>query len=447
MAIALDLHSIAEAPYTIKRLFSHGNSATYLIREHDQYGEYPNIWAKVYELAGSREKRTIILTDTGTGLNKCNSNGKAYHTSSPASWNIATFLQKTLDPGCDASYIVVTSHCHYDHIMGIQSLLNVGVDLTVLTSSHRKSWVTPYHNLQKHSLCDRMSLQAPKYDARWIEDASKISYHAGTSLLETSITVIHTPGHTPDSLSLYDAESNTLSVGDMFYEKESDETRSGSGKWKREPPMPVMFGEEGNIIDWNASMHRVLDFVRAENRRLEISTATPQESYKQTGIGSQLDFTEHEVDEEWAIVSTVTARRRAVLCAAHVTVAADAEIAILDMLAFMFRVQLDQVPRKRIESGSSDLWLWDDALDTSRVQSPSQAPSSSYRYSIQAPWSVVHPGVGAREAKVSTRPGQSEALRTMLRTITAGSVASLKSNVAVQLSQSSAIGTIGPSRT
>lgn len=381
------LKHYSTCPYTITQLYSTTNSSSYVIREHDEYSEYPHIYVKVLYRKERRQPIVIILSDTGTGLNLPNIEKTDRSEQTITAWNIASFLELTLNPSHNAPYIVLSTHCHYDHILGLKYLLEASADTTVYSSSYDISYLVPWHNLQKHSLCELKGLKAPSYDAHWIDDAQRIKYYdkSCNAFKESSIVVIHTPGHTPDSMSWYDYDSNTLCVGDMFYERESDETRSGSGgQWKQEPPQPVIFTEDSNITLWSAGMHRILDFVRAENRRLGTDTETDSHtSYQQSGFGERLNFdVEPLPDNDW--LSIVPAKRRVVLCASHVTVAADAEVALLNMLAFMLRIQLDQVPRKR---SGTDTWIWD---DDSQTINETHGQTYEYRFSVRAPWCIIH---------------------------------------------------------
>lgn len=408
------LTTSSRCPYSIDLLLATERESTYVIREKDNYGEYPNIYAHVYYRIPTHDPVVVVLSDTGTGLNVQNIDDTKPTTQidaidstvshEPAHWNIATFLEHTLNTGHQIPYVVLTSHCHYDHIMGIGSLQKAGADLTIYASSHSKDFLVPWSNLQKHSLAESLGLKAPKYDARWIDDAQILPYidRSTGERHETSITVIHTPGHTPDSLSWYDRHTNVLSVGDMIYEQESDWTRSGSnGKWAREPPQPIIFNQASNIVDWNASLHRLIDFVRRENRRLGTDSAEADEklTYRQTGFGTKVDYREDAQSEEnWSVISSVPARRRVALSAAHVTVAADAEFALLDCLAFMLRIQLDQVPRKLVRKDElGGVWLWDDALSGERRTENELTSDSVYRFSVRAPWSIIHRGSGMKQ--------------------------------------------------
>ena len=54
---------------------------------------------------------------------------------------------------------------------------------------------------------------------------------------DLGVSVIHTPGHTPDSLAWYDHFEMHLYVGDSFYEEGKD-------------GMSISFPGEGNLIEW-----------------------------------------------------------------------------------------------------------------------------------------------------------------------------------------------------
>lgn len=324
---------------------------TFLIREHDQFGEYPHIYAKIcqsdseilrcghhdihvnkqIETDRGRQgtlQKVIVLSDAGCGTEvPCHESPRTSSStqrtsqsrgqylestegSYPEVWNIFTFLEFTLNPDSRIPYLVMTTHCHYDHIMGIGNLpptarthrtataIDVGLDspdrsggsralplTTVVASSRGKAFVTPYTNLQKHSLAGTLGLSAPRYEVGiWAEDCSQLVYHrqnitafpscsrssqdtstaTDTIEISTPYTILHTPGHTPDSLSWYDADHRVLCVGDSFYLKHA----SYGAPWGDEPPMPTMFNLESDLADWWRSLHKVLDFVVQKNREL-----------------------------------------------------------------------------------------------------------------------------------------------------------------------------------
>lgn len=63
------------------------------------------------------------------------------------------------------------------------------------------------------------------------------------------MTLLHTPGHTPDELALYDTAEKMLYVGDSLYEHED-----------------IIFPKEGSIIEWFTSMDYLIEFVNDENQ-------------------------------------------------------------------------------------------------------------------------------------------------------------------------------------
>lgn len=86
------------------------NSSTFRIVEADKYGEFPFIYVKVYD-------SVIVLIDTGCG-------GAARDPSAKLT-SLRHFIEKypvedndgkPLNLGGSRSYIVLCTHCHYDHI-------------------------------------------------------------------------------------------------------------------------------------------------------------------------------------------------------------------------------------------------------------------------------------------------------------------------------------------
>lgn len=331
-------------PYTLQQILVDGqaNSSSYLIRERDQYGEFPHIYAKICAAAtqspsadgpdGEEDKdKVIVLSDTGCGPDTPNPSFQwSYQHDQddrdgdlrprrpePEGWNLGTFLEYTLNPGGRIPYLVMTTHCHYDHIMGIGKLPPTSPQdpeiwnreqhqlgscasprppTTVLTSSLGKSFVTPYSNLQHHSLCDTLDIDAPKYTVGiWAEDMSRVVYpypirqsSSPPVMISTPITVMQTPGHTPDSISWYDAELRLLCVGDSFYVKETSSTRTAP--WGPEPPMPTMFDVESDLVQWWASLEKVLAFVKEKNAELEDEEAKKLELHDNDDDDARLQY-------------------------------------------------------------------------------------------------------------------------------------------------------------
>ena len=108
-------------PFTIRRL----NPTTHLIRETDQFHEYPNIYVKtVFQTKGSTQPALIVLSDTGCGTNNADHLAETLQRSraSPGSgdqpsWissyfprNLGSFLRTTFNLDGTLPYLVITTH-------------------------------------------------------------------------------------------------------------------------------------------------------------------------------------------------------------------------------------------------------------------------------------------------------------------------------------------------
>lgn len=62
-----------------------------------------------------------------------------------------------------------------------------------------------------------------------------------------NVIALHTPGHTPDELAVWDEDERVLYVGDTLYE------------WSN-----IIFPKEGSIIEWMHSVDMLIDLVGKE---------------------------------------------------------------------------------------------------------------------------------------------------------------------------------------
>lgn len=62
-----------------------------------------------------------------------------------------------------------------------------------------------------------------------------------------NVIALHTPGHTPDELAVWDEDERVLYVGDTLYE------------WAN-----IIFPNEGSIVDWMHSVDMLIDLVGKE---------------------------------------------------------------------------------------------------------------------------------------------------------------------------------------
>ena len=237
-----------KSAFTARRL----TRSTFLIVEVDDiYGEHPYIYAKLVPDAG-----TVLLFDTGCGGA---SNDRTVHITS-----LREFLETVpiaenggdpLNGGGGAErmrYAVALSHCHYDHIRtsrprrALPSVLTlpglVGVeqfahDSPVFQSAHAPAFVAR-DALPTHSLCADLGIRTPQFASVLIPHNAALASASGVPL---GVTLLHTPGHTPDEIALWDAEELMLYVGDTVYE------------WE-----PIIFPAEGDITVWLSTIDELV---------------------------------------------------------------------------------------------------------------------------------------------------------------------------------------------
>ncbi len=352
----------ASCPFSFRCL----NKSLYLIRENDGFGEYPNIYAKVCTANGST---VIVLSDTGCATEVKNPD---YHSvvtpRAPEYWNLRTVLEMTINPGGRFPYLVMTTHCHYDHIMGIGKLIEGGANVTVLSSAYDRSFIDPWEHLRDHSLAPALHLKAPHYTiGLWAHDEQHIKYSvsdSGTNM-DTGFITLQTPGHTPDSLSWYDTSCRLICVGDSIYETTSRDTKTS--KWGPEPRIPIIFVEYSNLGMWWKSLAKVLHFVRTRNAEIE----------------HPLELGRHS--------------QRVSICAGHATTTSpDAEAYLLSIRAFVSRILRDEVPKKSLPdspSGSKDVWYWDDELQSGEEPgSKEEGEKAAYNWAVQSPKRIIDEG-------------------------------------------------------
>lgn len=219
--------------FTARRL----TQTTFLIVEWDDiFNEHPFIYAKVVPSAN-----TILIMDTGCG--------GATHNPEIGLKNLREFIEtvdiadnggKPLNEGGKMKYIIVESHCHYDHILGVEPF---ATDSPILGSSHSPSFVSP-ENFPANSECESHGLRAPVYGLTLVPHLHEITSSAGLSL---GLKVLHTPGHTPDELALWDVDQNMLYVGDTLYEDD-----------------PIIFPSGGSLPVWFSTVDQLIELVETQ---------------------------------------------------------------------------------------------------------------------------------------------------------------------------------------
>ncbi|KAM5378088.1 hypothetical protein ACJZ2D_004546 [Fusarium nematophilum] len=217
----------AHAPYLeCSRL----NPSTFLVIEHDRWGENPFIYVKIYP-------SSLVLIDTGCG-------GKA---NNPAvSTTLRDFLEngpvseydnKPLNPNGGKAYTIIVSHCHYDHIGGLAEFTRES-STTIWASALDKEFMYSPNRFADASLCSYVGMELPPCEiTHWAFDGQRVADYQGNTL---GLSIYQTPGHTPDELAVWDPSERYLFVGDTAYER-----------------APILFPLEGNIVDYAQTLEKL----------------------------------------------------------------------------------------------------------------------------------------------------------------------------------------------
>jgi glyoxylase-like metal-dependent hydrolase (beta-lactamase superfamily II) len=116
---------------------------------------------------------------------------------------------------------------------------------TIWASAYDKSFLEGPDQLPTSSLCRFIGIETPTYRiTNWADDNQAVT-HQGIDL---GLQILHTPGHTPDELAVWDASERTLFVGDTLYE------------WAA-----ISFPTEGNLKDYSTSIARLQKLVKGWN--------------------------------------------------------------------------------------------------------------------------------------------------------------------------------------
>jgi glyoxylase-like metal-dependent hydrolase (beta-lactamase superfamily II) len=346
MASTRECYSSQSTSFISRRV----NGSTFLVIEDDAYGEQPYIYIKIYA-------KYILITDTGCN----NPRSKA-----PSLTSLRQYLEtypvpqngdQPLNPSGKKGYIILCSHCHYDHILGIPQFLSANPK--IIASNFDKSFLLD--DLDEHSLCKYVEVSTPKYTiAHWARHLDFFT-HSGVSF---RIQFLHIPGHTPDSLAWYDLDEHHLYVGDTFYERKRSKPIPGlPDDAGQVPGLPatqaaIIFPEEGgNWIQYMSSLDLLLSFVLHQNMELRRQHGQRHEYPPRVKVGC-----------------------------GHLTYEGDGENMVLEVRALFERIIAGKVP----VSGSGekrgvihDFWL----------------ESNESRYSVMAPRHL------AEEARKYFHPG------------------------------------------
>ncbi|GAB7326943.1 hypothetical protein MBLNU13_g10902t1 [Cladosporium sp. NU13] len=255
------------------------NDTTHLIVHHDKYAEYPFIYVKLY-----LNLSLAVVIDTGCGAH----NGQV---DSPF-LELKDFIHREIFSSEQASFdfMVVCTHCHFDHIGGIEAFSHAGAE--IVASGHDREFLRPEWR-DANSLCGAFGMPTPRYEIRHFAEDGEELEHKGHGL---GLQVIHTPGHTPDSLTIYDEAERWLFVGDTCYQ------RFATMPWGEEQAVPIILPLQGNWRDFIASIYTLYEFVQqteaslgngSADRRMRLAAGhTTSQSYAEDFLRRAVAFCE-----------------------------------------------------------------------------------------------------------------------------------------------------------
>ncbi|KAK3726003.1 hypothetical protein LTR37_000151 [Vermiconidia calcicola] len=336
-------HRETSTSFTIKKI----NKSTFVIREDDAYKEHPLIYVKKHP-----KVPLIVLGDTGCdeASEKHKEDRYIHLRDYIENYPIEDNDNVPLNPSGHRQYYIICTHCHYDHIGGISQFLEGGTT-EIIASSAGKDFVES--DLETHGQFKYVDRPAPYYNVTcWANSFERLKWplwhedEPRPFQTDLGIAIIHTPGHTPDSIAWYDHAEMHLSCGDSFYEEGED-------------GMPIIFPAEGNLIEWVFAMQKLLVFVRSENAR---AAKAAEENSK----------------SDWVEV----AKRVKVSCG-HQNAAEDGEEILAALEKFSARVYRGDVPvvKKEIWHGEA-CYTWRDNEDGAKMslQAPARLMNAARRF-------------------------------------------------------------------
>lgn len=226
------------------------NDSTYRIINHDSYVEYPFIYVKLFP-----EFPLALVVDTGVGAENGAEGTRAQELKDFIETEILPSHPVPCKAGREYEFLVFCTHCHFDHIGGIHAFSEAGAE--IVASGFNKSFVAP-RNRDADSLCSAFGTKLPEYEIdRFVADGQRLK-HKGEDL---GLVVLQTPGHTPDSLALYDEAESWIFVGDTLYK------RVHKMPWGETQDVPIILVAQSHWFDYVNSLNKLHDFVDNEQAK------------------------------------------------------------------------------------------------------------------------------------------------------------------------------------
>lgn len=232
------------------------NPSTFLIIHNDKFDEHRFVYAKLYN-----HPWLLVLVDTGCGPSAAadpqakTKDLRSFIESVPVADNGDAPLNPAHSPTQRCrEYLVILTHCHYDHIGGIEPFIQAPQSHSPVASGYDPEFAGP-SNRSKNSLCDDAGMPVPEYSvAHMAKDFEWLKFEAD----KLGLQAIQTPGHTPDSVAIYDIAENVVFVGDSFYRRKCQLLGS------RPFTQPIIFPPQGDWRVYERSLVKLNDFITAQ---------------------------------------------------------------------------------------------------------------------------------------------------------------------------------------
>ncbi|KAJ5146151.1 uncharacterized protein N7515_000715 [Penicillium bovifimosum] len=186
------------------------NQTTFRLVEDDRHIERPMIYVKLYPTC-------VVVIDTG-----CND---PMDKSLPVT-GLRRFIEtvpihenkgKPLNPDGRLPYVILISHCHYDHIGGLETF--DGSSYHIYCSRILLSEIVAKSRLHHDSLRESRSLPPMGLDLERVTGVSDGYSLVDADGVELNLQLLHAPGHSPDHMVVLDLDESTVFLGDSAYEQ------------------------------------------------------------------------------------------------------------------------------------------------------------------------------------------------------------------------------------
>lgn len=104
--------------------------------------------------------------------------------------------------------LIILTHCHYDHIGAVPEIVKA---TGARVAMHEKD--VPLLRADRNGAAAIFNARQPKFTVDMVLKDDEV-----IDIGDASLRVLHTPGHTPGSICLYNPESRELFTGDTVFE-------------------------------------------------------------------------------------------------------------------------------------------------------------------------------------------------------------------------------------